>query len=244
MRGISYTLIYNQLMNGSVLIFGSTKNERENKIVEIINGEVNKDFEKLKDIYDKADIKIIERKDDEATIGIGQTREGAKFLQQKPFAYQKNFLVILDAEKMTIQAQNSLLKTLEEPPTYSLIILSSKTRNSLLETVVSRCRLIPAKKDAECEFIENSNSLDKVLKMSLGKRLEFSADIAKEEKETILELLDCWIEEGRASLLKKPGEQNRATNVKRIMEIKKDLENSNVNQRVSLEALVLSFSGV
>ncbi len=230
-------------MNGSVLIFGSTKNLREEKIVEIANSEANKDFEKIKDLSGKADIKIIELLEDEKTIGISQTREGVKFLQERPFSYQKKFLIILDCEKLTIQAQNSLLKTLEEPPLYALILLSSKTRNSLLETVVSRCRMVSIRKPRECAVVENNNSLEKILKMNLGKRLEFASEISKEEKETILELLECWIEEGRDMILKRPSDKNRLKNIKRIIEIKKDLENSNVNQRISMEALVISFSG-
>jgi DNA polymerase-3 subunit delta' len=231
-------------MNGSVLIFGSTKNLREEKIVEIVNSEANKDFEKIKDLSEKADIKIIELLEDEKTISIAQTREGVRFLQERPFSYLKKFLVILDSEKLTIQAQNSLLKALEEPPTYALILLSSKTRNSLLETIISRCRMLPVRKGPECAVVENSNSLEKILKMSLGKRLELASEISKEEKETVLELLECWIEEGRGLVLKRPSDENRLKNIKRIIEIKKDLENSNVNQRLSIEALVLSFSGI
>ncbi|MBU0534728.1 MAG: hypothetical protein ABIJ82_03290 [Patescibacteria group bacterium] len=230
-------------MNGSVLIFGSTKNLREEKIVEIVNSEANKDFEKTKDLSEKADIKIVALLEDEKTIGISQTREGVKFLQERPFSYQKKFLVILDCEKLTIQAQNSLLKTLEEPPAYALILLSSKTQNSLLETVVSRCRMLPIRKPRGCAVVENSSSLEKILKMNLGKRLEFASEISKEEKETILELLECWIEEARDMILKRPRDENRLKNIKRIIEIKKDLENSNVNQRISMEALVISFSG-
>lgn len=229
-------------MNGSVLIFGSTKNLREEKIVEIVNAEVNKDFEKIKDLSDKPDIKIVELKENEKTLGIAQTREAIKFLQERPFSYQKKLLVILDSEKLTIQAQNSLLKILEEPPAYALILLSSKTQNSLLETIVSRCRMLPIRKQRDCVIVESSNSLEKILKMSFAKRLEFASEIAKEEKEILLELLDCWIEEGREMLLKKPTDKNRAKNLQRIIEIKTDLENSNVNQRLSIEALVLSFS--
>lgn len=230
-------------MNGSALVFGATKNLREEKILEIVNSEANKDFEKVTDLYEKADIKILELKDDEKTIGIGQTREGTKFLQERPFSYRKKFLIIFDAEKLTVQAQNSLLKTLEEPPSYSLILLSSKTRNSLLETVISRCRMIMVGKGKECTQIENSNSLKKILKMSLGKRLDIAAEISKEEKETVLELLECWINEARELLLIKPNNKNRLKNIKKIIEVRRDLENTNVNQRLSLEALVISFLG-
>ena len=229
-------------MNGSALIFGGNKNQREEKIVEIINKELSKTFEKIKDLYEKADIKIIEREENEKSIGISQTREGTKFLSEKPFSYLKKFLIILDSEKLTTQAQNSLLKTLEETPPYALILLSSKTQNSLLETIISRCRMVAIKKSQECPEVKGSNSFSKIVKMDLGKRLDAAAELSKEEKETVLELLECWIDEARNILLKNPRDKNCFKNIKRIIEIKKDLEDTNVNQRLSLEALVVSFS--
>ncbi|MFZ2664248.1 MAG: hypothetical protein WAX66_02710 [Patescibacteria group bacterium] len=228
-------------MNGSILIFGGNKNQREEKIIEIVNKEVNKTFEKIKDLYGKADIKIVEREEDEKSISISQTREGIRFLDERPFSYTKKFLVILDSEKLTTQAQNSLLKTLEEPPSYSLILLSSKTQNSLLDTIVSRCRMVAIKKSNSCPDVENINSFSKILKMNLGKRFDWAGEFSKEEKETILELLECWVDEARDIMLKSPKDENCLKNIKRIMEVRKNLEDTNVNQRLSLEALVISF---
>ena len=228
-------------MNGSVLIFGGNKNQREEKIVEIVNKEVNKTFEKIKDLSEKPDIKIIEREEDSKSISISQAREGSRFLDEKPFSYPKKFLIILDAEKLTIQAQNSLLKTLEEPPLYALIILSSKTRNSLLDTIVSRCRMTAIKKEEVCPAKESVNSFNKILKMNLGKRLDWAGEFSKEERETVIELLECWIDEARELMLKNPKDENNLLNIKRIIKIRKDLEDTNVNQRLPLEALVISF---
>jgi len=232
---------YNLVMNGSILIFGGNKNQREEKILEIVNQEANKTFEKIKDLNGKADIKIIEKQEDEKSISIAQTREGIRFMDERPFSYTKKFLIILDSEKLTTQAQNSLLKTLEEPPSFALILLSSKTQNSLLETIVSRCRMVPIKKTWGLIDVESANSFSKILKMNLGKRLEWAGEFAKEEKETVLELLECWVDEARDLMIKDPKDENSLRNIKRIMEIKKDLEDSNVNQRLSLEALVISF---
>ena len=100
-------------MNGSILIFGGNKNQREEKVVEIVNREESKTFEKIKDLAGKPDIHIVTLEEKERSIGISQTREGTKFLQEKPFSYKKKFLIILNSEKLTTQAQNSLLKTLE-----------------------------------------------------------------------------------------------------------------------------------
>ena len=229
-------------MNGSVLVFSGNKNQREEKIVEIINREENKTFEITKDILGRVDIKVIDLEEKEKSIGISQTRDGIKFLQEKPFSYKKKYLVILNAEKLTTQAQNSLLKTLEEPPSYALIVLSSKTQNSLLETIVSRCRMVRINEERTCDVIEGGNSLYDVLKMSMGERLDFASEISKEEKEDVVNILECWIEEGREMILKDPKSVSKIKNIKKILEIKNDLENSNVNVRLSIEALVLSFS--
>ena len=229
-------------MNGSVLIFGGNKDQREQKIVDIINQEEAKTFDKIKDLENKSDIFIVKLKEDEKSIGISQTREGTSFLNEKPFSYKKKFLIILNSEKLTTQAQNSLLKTLEEPPTYALILTSSKTQNSLLETIVSRCRMISMREDKNFdEEIEESVSFKKIKKMTPGERLDLCAEISKEEKDAVLEILERWVEEGREEMLKNPGDVSYMKNIKRILEIKNDLENSNVNVRLSLEALLLSL---
>lgn len=229
-------------MNGSILIFGGNKNQREEKVIEIINREENKAFENTKDLLERPDIKLIDLEEKEKSISISQTREGIKFLQVKPFSYKKKYLVILNSEKLTTQAQNSLLKTLEEPPSYGLVILSSKTQNSLLETIVSRCRLERINEERSCEVTEDGNSLKDVLKMSLGERVDFASEVSKEEKEYVLNILDCWIEEGREMILKDPKDKFKLRNIKRMIKIKGDLENTNVNVRLSMEALVLSFN--
>ena len=52
---------------------------------------------------------------------------------------QRNIMVICDSDTMTAQAQNSLLKTLEEPPGDALIILLSENMENLAPTILSRC---------------------------------------------------------------------------------------------------------
>ena len=57
----------------------------------------------------------------------------------KPYYGPKKIYIVSDAEKMTVQAQNALLKTLEEPPAYGVIILLTTNMDSLLPTILSRC---------------------------------------------------------------------------------------------------------
>lgn len=63
----------------------------------------------------------------------------------KPYSSARKVYIINEAEKMTVQAQNALLKTLEEPPEYTVILLLTANVNSLLSTILSRCVVLNMK---------------------------------------------------------------------------------------------------
>jgi DNA polymerase-3 subunit delta' len=56
-----------------------------------------------------------------------------------PYSSPYKIYIVNEAEKMTPQAQNALLKTLEEPPVYVVILLLTSNVNALLPTIISRC---------------------------------------------------------------------------------------------------------
>lgn len=57
----------------------------------------------------------------------------------KPYSGPKKIYIINEGEKMTVQAQNALLKTLEEPPEYAVILILTSNVSTLLPTILSRC---------------------------------------------------------------------------------------------------------
>lgn len=63
----------------------------------------------------------------------------------KPYSSKYKVYIISEAEKMTPQAQNAILKTLEEPPAYAVIILLVSNINTLLPTILSRCVVLNMK---------------------------------------------------------------------------------------------------
>ena len=73
------------------------------------------------------------------SIKIEQIRYLQRKIQEKPIISNKKVYIINDADKMTQEAQNCLLKTLEEPPEYSTIILIGSNENAFLNTIKSRC---------------------------------------------------------------------------------------------------------
>ena len=67
----------------------------------------------------------------------------------KPYSSPHKVYIINEAEKMTPQAQNAILKTLEEPPAYAVIVLLTSNVNSLLPTILSRCVVLNMKPVAD-----------------------------------------------------------------------------------------------
>lgn len=74
----------------------------------------------------------------------------------KPYRGPKKIYIMNEGEKMTVQAQNALLKTLEEPPEYAVILILTTNVESLLPTILSRCVVLnmkPAKDEQVKQFL-------------------------------------------------------------------------------------------
>jgi DNA polymerase-3 subunit delta' len=88
------------------------------------------------------DIHLIGPLPDKRDISIEQLRELQRDLSLRPYEAPRKACIIDPAERMSVNAANSLLKTLEEPPGNALIILVTENAGMLLSTVRSRCQLI------------------------------------------------------------------------------------------------------
>ena len=89
------------------------------------------------DTNNNPDFTIIEPEGN--SIKIDQIRELTKKVYEKPVVSSRKVYIINDSQVMTKEAQNSLLKTLEEPPEYVTIILITSNENTFLPTIKSRC---------------------------------------------------------------------------------------------------------
>lgn len=75
-----------------------------------------------------------------STIGVDDIRiQLNEDIIIRPYSSDYKIYIIDEADKMTVQAQNALLKTIEEPPHYVVIILLTVNADSLLQTILSRC---------------------------------------------------------------------------------------------------------
>ena len=95
-----------------------------------------------------------------ASIGVDDIREQINdTIQVRPYSSYYKIYIVDEAEKMTVQAQNALLKTIEEPPAYAVILLLTTNQDSFLPTILSRCvqlKLKPLKDTVVKEYLVQS----------------------------------------------------------------------------------------
>ncbi len=113
------------------------------------------------DTNNNPDFKIIEPEGN--SIKIEQIREFQSKVSEKPIISNRKVYIINDCDKMTPEAQNCLLKTLEEPPEFVTIILIVANESALLTTIKSRCMIIHFDKIPNNqieEFLENNYQIN------------------------------------------------------------------------------------
>ena len=123
-------------------------------------------------------------------IKIDQIRELQEFVALKPTGKFK-VIIIDQAGKMNPQAQNALLKTLEEPPPGTLFILISTTKGELLPTIVSRCQVLEFKPLKPQEVREVLKRLNRDIPKEVENLIleEGSFDLLKVENENLFTIL-------------------------------------------------------
>lgn len=112
------------------------------------------------------DFKYIEKAEDSTVIKVEQIRKAlADDVHIAPATCDRKVYIINDAHLMNEESQNAILKTLEEPPQYVVIILVTHTEQQLLTTVMSRVKLVKFSKLDEAD-------LDVLTDKIAGKKLD------------------------------------------------------------------------
>lgn len=114
-------------------------------------------------------VSIIEPEDD--MIKISKIRQLGEEIILKPTDTEKKVFIIRDGELMNESAQNALLKVLEEPPEYAVIIIVTSNKEKLIRTIKSRCtsfKFVPLSKEQIREYYKNENISEDIIKLSRG----------------------------------------------------------------------------
>jgi len=134
-------------------------------------------------------------------IKIDQMRILSREAFFRPFEGRRRVFLIDEADRMNLEAANSILKTLEEPPESSILILVTAKPNDLLPTIRSRCQLfrfLPLPfAEMEQQLSKREDLSDPDLRLvshiaggSIGKALTFDLSAYKEQRQEVFGLLE------------------------------------------------------
>ena len=147
-----------------------------------------------------ADIIFVEP-GDTGTIKIDAIRDVVERSGYRPFEGRRRFVIIDDADTIMAAAQDSLLKTLEEPPAGTTFVLVTASPGSLLPTILSRCQCLRFGRLSPAEVADvlmrahdyeaaDAHAAAAMADGSVGRALEGGTDAFKEARQAALELLE------------------------------------------------------
>ena len=157
----------------------------------ILNGDLNREY-----------VDVINYKSNKSSFGVDDVRNIIDEIYKKPFEGDKKVIIIYEGNKLTIQAQNALLKTIEEPPEGVHIILLCESLELILDTIKSRCeiyKLTPLTKKELYDYIimkefnYNENEIKAAIAFSEGipGRIDryFNDDNLKKTRNKLIDLV-------------------------------------------------------
>lgn len=125
--------------------------------------------------------------DPDSKLGIAEARKIKEFFSLKPYSGKGRAVILEEASDLTTEAQNALLKTLEELPEHALFILGAVSDAKLLPTVLSRCQVIRVQ-GIGFRVQGYTEDIEKLINSTVEQRFEYIEKL-KDREEFFLSLL-------------------------------------------------------
>lgn len=176
----------------------------------------------------------------DSKLGVEQAKKIKGHYSLKPYSAKGRIVVLEDGGQLTIEAQNALLKTIEELPKEALFIIGAHSDAKFLPTILSRCEII---------YIQNPTSqanptsevgyedIEKLLNSTIEQRFEFIEKL-KEKEEFLHALIKYFHRQLQASTHPRPGLERLNQFLKELLQAEQWADH-NVNIRAILEYLML-----
>lgn len=174
----------------------------------------------------------------EPSIGIDAIRAAQSFLISPPLKSTSKRIIVIDAHAMTVEAQNSMLKILEEPQSYAQIILLTASIDLLLPTVQSRCQIIQLQIKPEKISVEAVSLAAKLELASISEKIALAQPFAKSKQEAI-EIIKQLLHTQQAEL-SSTGSLKQVNRIEAMFDALTKLQ-ANSNTRLVLEQLFFSW---
>jgi DNA polymerase-3 subunit delta' len=158
---------------------GSGKQQLAAELASLVNGTVADDVFSTR----AREIFVARPESKSRRIVIEQIRDLEHTLQMRASNARRKVAIISDADRLQPQAANAFLKTLEEPPRDSLLLLLSALPEVLPETILSRCIAIPLARDGELQTSNEEKELVKLLQQTSHEQswsIQFAYRLAQE----------------------------------------------------------------
>ncbi|HRY22297.1 MAG TPA: hypothetical protein P5311_00835 [Candidatus Dojkabacteria bacterium] len=222
--------------------------KREKLQKQELKGLLNKLFGR--EISDSPDIHILDP-EDKNSIGIEEIKELQQTMRFKPFQEGIQVGIILNAHKLTHQAQNSMLKTLEDSSETSIYILCVDNEKNLLPTIRSRGIILYPKREKgeEDEPPVDKSDIEKIMETffdlspigqfniieEYSENKENSLTFINGVEETIREKLELDIKNGNID------SSQRDLEFLKVVEKSREKISSNCNRKLTLEAMIMQL---
>lgn len=183
-------------------------------------------------------------KEQTESIKIDEIRNMQEKIIEKPITSGRKVYIINNVEKMTIEAQNCLLKTLEEPPEFVTIILVANNENTILATIKSRCTRITFTEEIQKEITEENKERIETLEKIFGNVEKYLSidllnkiDVLYKDKDNIFESLDYI----NKILIKRANKNQKYIDYIEYVEETKSKLKSNSNYDMCIDNLILKI---
>jgi len=208
----------------------------------------------LRHVGDHADLFWIERGDGDTRVRIGQIRALQGALQLRSVEGGRRAAVIADAEWMNQEAQNALLRILEEPPAATTLVLATTTAAGLLATVRSRCQRVRFEADPTAEQPDPEREairerLDALPTAAIPELLDWAAEYrgarsaVVSDVEAFLETASLWVRDRVTTAVRAAApDVTRDLDVFRTLgDCRKTLSQRNANPQMVVERALLAL---
>jgi DNA polymerase III delta prime subunit len=202
-----------------------------------------------KEISDSPDIHIL-NPEDKNSIGIEEVKELQQSMRFKPFQEEVQVGIILNAQKLTHQAQNSMLKSLEDSSETSVYVLCVDNEKNLLPTIRSRgVILYPKREEGTNEVTADNSETENVMETffelspieqfniieEYSENKENSLTFINGIEETLREELELDIKNGNID------SSQRNLEFLKVVEKSREKISSNCNRKLTLEAMIMQL---
>ncbi|HYK08388.1 MAG TPA: hypothetical protein VEW42_02725 [Candidatus Eisenbacteria bacterium] len=191
----------------------------------------------------KFDKKIFTSED--ASFGIALVRDVQNAAFLKPSQSKEKALILENAQTITPEAQNALLKLLEEPPNNTYIFLSCTTDAYFLPTILSRCKTIALESKvntlSEDSIVRYTGILDSLMSGSVSEKLVLAEKLAAKKESLPREITDLLLLL-REKMLEDTANRAYPVLIENLQKARSLLETTNVSPRIILEHIFLELT--